>query len=216
MEVGASEEWWFTGHWVFESFRFRSFTRQQPSLDAIFSPPFMHGVHGFLITWQATFVFFQAAWDDTILGLVLRCLSDTSEKCRELAVQLIQKVADCIPEVCTNQWISATHTVTTLWMSYIFWLLLISKWAWTATITLFKPEPHHHCRWMWLWSNLYQSWQTWWVHKLSNSSVWLVFCLACLSPSPTEMWTQSFCFGLRTCPDSHKEVAVTALSQWIT
>ncbi|CAK9263477.1 unnamed protein product [Sphagnum jensenii] len=41
----------------------------------------------------------QAAWDDTILGLVLRCLSDTSEKCRELAVQLIQKVADCIPEV---------------------------------------------------------------------------------------------------------------------
>lgn len=188
---------------------------QQPSLDAIFSPTFMHDVHGFLITWQAIFVFFQAAWDDTILGLVLRCLSDTSEKCRELAVQLIQKVADCIPEVCTNQWISATHTVTTMWISYIFWLLLISKWAWTATITLFKPEPHHHCRWMWPWSNLYQSWQTWWVNKLSDSSAWLVFCLACLSPSPTEMWTQSFCFGFRMCLDSHKEVAVTALSQWI-
>jgi hypothetical protein len=43
----------------------------------------------------------------------------------------------------------------------------------------------------------------------------LVFCLACLSPSPTEMWTQSFCFGFRMCLDSHKEVAVTALSQWI-
>ncbi|KAG0623087.1 hypothetical protein M758_3G148000 [Ceratodon purpureus] len=44
----------------------------------------------------------QAAWDDTILEKALRCVSDPTEKCRELAIQLIRGVAKALTEVdCT-------------------------------------------------------------------------------------------------------------------
>jgi hypothetical protein len=42
---------------------------------------------------------FQAAWDEAILEKVLRCVSDSTEKCRELAIQLIRGVAKSLPEV---------------------------------------------------------------------------------------------------------------------
>jgi len=41
----------------------------------------------------------QAAWDEKILELVLQRLSDHTEKCREVAIQLISDVACAITEV---------------------------------------------------------------------------------------------------------------------
>lgn len=46
--------------------------------------------------------FLQEVWDDVILGKVLACVSDPSERCRELAIQLIREVAQSLTEVdCT-------------------------------------------------------------------------------------------------------------------
>lgn len=44
-------------------------------------------------------LYMQAAWDEKILELVLQRLSDHTEKCRELAIQLIRDVACAITEV---------------------------------------------------------------------------------------------------------------------
>ena len=44
-------------------------------------------------------LYMQAAWDEKILELVLQRLSDHTEKCRELAIQLISDVACAITEV---------------------------------------------------------------------------------------------------------------------
>ncbi|KAL2650888.1 hypothetical protein R1flu_019016 [Riccia fluitans] len=41
----------------------------------------------------------QAAWDDVILRIVLRTLSDPVEKCRELGIQLIKSVVKVLPQV---------------------------------------------------------------------------------------------------------------------
>lgn len=48
-------------------------------------------------TWRM-----QAAWDEVILGKVLPCVSDSTEKCRELAIRLIRAVAQSLPEVNTQ------------------------------------------------------------------------------------------------------------------
>ena len=44
-------------------------------------------------------LYMQAAWDEKILELVLQRLSDHTERCRELAIQLISDVACAITEV---------------------------------------------------------------------------------------------------------------------
>ncbi|KAG6553495.1 hypothetical protein Mapa_004407 [Marchantia paleacea] len=41
----------------------------------------------------------QAAWDDVILRLLLRTLSDPVEKCRELGIQLIKSAVKVVPQV---------------------------------------------------------------------------------------------------------------------
>jgi hypothetical protein len=41
----------------------------------------------------------QTAWDEVILEKVLRCVGDPTEKCRELAINLIREVAQSLSEV---------------------------------------------------------------------------------------------------------------------
>lgn len=51
----------------------------------------------------------QAAWDEAILEKVLRCVTDPTEKCRELAIQLIRGVAEALTEVVLNDEISVVR-----------------------------------------------------------------------------------------------------------